>query len=202
MRNSLLLALCLVSCPALLLAEDPAPSPAPAPQTAAPAAAPEAVAPAAAPEPAPQCAKMVFNEYCLGGPASALPTTSTAREAKGNVTQMTFPQDTMVTVIDGRIASVLRLLSARGTWIAYRPVEQELRSKYGPPSKDKTYFPKYADDDDSRATSIEVGTGRILMAWDQPEFTVGLVWSKAGMALNYQLKALAAAAEKARDNGY
>lgn len=151
---------------------------------------------AQAPQLPTDCMKVVFGSYCLGGPVSSLPLNPASKTADAWI--YAEPQATVVTLVDGRVASVGRLYTP-GTWLTYRNVEGELLEKYGK-GKDLSFFPSYADDSSSRETAINLKKGRAAHSWQQQGFTIQLKWeSREHVVLVYfhdELEAKRAAKKK------
>lgn len=141
------------------------PQPSPAPQAAAGAS-------SATPQIPADCMKLVFGSFCLGAPASSLPS-GPARKTD-DIWAYLEPQPTIVTLVDGRVASVGKLYSP-GTWLTYRNVESDLLEKYGQ-GKDLSFFPSYANDSDSKETAINLKKGRATRSWQQQGYTIQLKW--------------------------
>ena len=87
------------------------------------------------------------------------------------------PEPTIVTVIDGRVASVGKVYSP-GTWLTYRQLEGSLVEKYGQ-GKDLSFFPSYARDSSSQETAISLKKGRAGRSWQESGYTIQLKWEDA-----------------------
>ena len=86
---------------------------------------------------------------------------------------------------DDRVAQVLRSFSTT-TWLEYRGLRDRLHSVYGEPADDNTYFPEYADDNDSRETAVRIGAGQVVEVWEQPGFQIWLVYTKDTLLAKYK----------------
>jgi len=129
---------------------------------------------AAAPLPS-DCVKVVFSSFCLGAPLSTLPPRP-ARKGD-DVWIYAEPQPTAVTLVENRVAVVLRFYTP-GTWLTYQGLERDLVEKYGK-GRDLSFFPSYADDASSRETAISLKKGRAARSWEQQGFTVQLKWESS-----------------------
>ncbi len=115
--------------------------------------------------------KLVFKAHCLGG---------VGEPVKG--------RDLVVSVHGGRIARVERLRP--GTMLSYADLLKRLRDKYG-----------YGDTRDSmpsgyegrERTAIVLGRGRMEQVWQQPGWTVRLLWEGSNVILRYSHDQLEAA---------
>jgi hypothetical protein len=125
--------------------------------------------------PAKKCTAVVLGRFCLGGPASALPKGSVPIEGTNAVFYKA--DDIHVSLLDGRIQNVVKI-EKKGNWMELRRVLAILTEKYGA-GEDHSYYPGYANDDDSRLTAITLGKAAVKHEWMQDGWYVRLVWSKA-----------------------
>lgn len=140
------------------------------------------------------CLKMVFNKFCLGGPAEILPVNPIVDAIHDLVNifgvkpdtveknTLYFPDESvLVLVSDNKVAFIRKKYDSRQIFLE----KELLDSKYGKPI-DLSYFPAYADTPSSQATSIRLGSGRFFQVWMQKKWAVALIWDKDVAELRYQ----------------
>ncbi len=104
------------------------------------------------------CLKLVFDKYCLGGPA---PT--------HNLDNTQFSLDEQ-----GHISLVERRLEP-GDWLSFVQWRSELGALYGR-GEDHSTLPRFASSRSSRARAVEQGRGQAAMHWPQAGWRIELVW--------------------------
>lgn len=129
------------------------------------------------------CLKEVFNKYCLGGDASTLPE-PVSREQKEEIETLVYHENTIVKVFRKKIAEIFRLYTDM-TWIKFQSLRSELESIYGS-SQDLSYFPEYANSNESRSTAIRIGKAKASHLWRQKDWRIKLSWFENNSILIYQ----------------
>lgn len=148
--------------------------------------------------------KLVFNRWCLGAEAEAQ-----LKDAKIKTDRMHagrrflfvedegHPGTILLALTDGRLASVTREYKP-GAALQFRDLRSRLVGIYGA-GEDRSRFPGYATDWDSRETAIALKRGRAVTVWRQDKFTIILSWADAdAVKLNYYHTDLANKAAKDR----
>jgi hypothetical protein len=128
--------------------------------------------------------KEVFNRFCLCGPWSETPKPDLILSPHARVYNESDGGVLLSRSTDGRVGMVLRTYSTE-TWLEFMSLSRRVEAIYGEPAADDSYFPDYADDNDSRETSIRVGSGRIRRQWLQPGFEVWLIFERDLLGLRY-----------------
>lgn len=147
--------------------------------------------------------KLVFNRWCLGASIeeqlgdAKINLDKTEHGVRRVFTTDDAGRTVMVSSFDGRISGVSRL-HMPGTSLVYTDLRTALVQLYGP-GEDRSRFPAYADNWDTRATTIALGKGRASHTWKQPGWWVSLSWSsRKSVYLGYNHEELAARAAKAK----
>lgn len=119
------------------------------------------------------CVKLVFENYCLGGSPESLPEPA---HREGMMLFYGDPKErtVVVRVFEDKIVAVSEF-HPKPSWPAVRRLEKILRRIYGK-AQDESYFPSYADDDDSQALAIRGERGEFKRRWKLPDFEILLVW--------------------------
>ena len=135
------------------------------------------------------CLKRVFNQYCLGGPASSLADPVDRQTTETGLDILTFEtaqRPVKVTVRKGRIVAVGRQ-EAPGTWLNFTDWRAKLVRLYRS-GEDLSTLPRYATARNSRLNAIRAGKGRAHLRWPQDGWWVELIWDNtAFVLLNYEL---------------
>ena len=127
------------------------------------------------------CVKQVFNRYCLGGDIQEI----LAEVAPDRLSELTEETEKPISLVDGGKTIILTSkngtvmdvtrLEEPGDWINYTAWKVKLVRLYGR-GTELSNFPAYAGSRSSRLNAINAGRGYVEFAWEQPGFTVKLVW--------------------------
>ena len=108
----------------------------------------------------------------------------------------------MISGWKGKAVKIARFYKP-SSWLTYLRLKGKLTDIYGS-GTDDSFFPDYADDRSSKATSISLGKGRAKNVWDQGEWSVTLAWTndRVGIIVVYTHKALNDDMKANRDEGF
>lgn len=120
------------------------------------------------------CLHEVFDQFCLGGPASTLDPDKAMEISPGLLGFRIDGEKVMVTVVEDRIASVGRGIEP-GTWRRYQEVLTSLRARYGEDVDDSS-FPGDAGDPRAKETAVHRGEGGASHLWPRGQWHLGLSW--------------------------
>ena len=139
------------------------------------------------------CAKLVFNTWCLGGGASTLPRGAAVPATGTGALQFTDGDKTVhVDLERGRIVHVWRE-EPPGSWISYLDWRNKLIRIYGRGTEVKN-FPPSATSRSSRLNAVIRGEGRAETFWMLPGWRVAVIWeTQAYVQLSYRLQKAAQA---------
>ena len=139
------------------------------------------------------CVKLVFNRFCLGGPSESLPAVEPLPERSQETEYFQVlgsDKYLEVGVVNDQI-SLLTRYEQPGDWLNFTDWRSKLIRLYGQP-EDLSSFPAYASSRSSRLNAINAGRGYAHVRWQQPGFSIALVWNhRDHIELRYQLDAAA-----------
>ena len=128
-----------------------------------------------------ECAKVVFNQYCLGGETDTsiahLTDPPTVTETDDGNTIYSFVENgkTIMLQSQDNLTLAVTRLETPGGWINYTSWKVKLVRLYGRGS-DLSDFPAYAGSRSSRLNAINAGRGHAEFEWDQTHYRIKLIW--------------------------
>ncbi len=133
------------------------------------------------------CVKLVFNRFCLGGPASSLPVTGPLSPEEGEMMVLSDGKRVHVELLLGRIVTVWRE-EPPGSWINYLEWRNKLIRIYGR-GEERNQFPPSVRSRSARHNAVVTGKGKAETRWEQDGWRVSVFWDNTDfVALRYELQ--------------
>lgn len=129
----------------------------------------------------------VWDSIGLGEPLP-LNVEVVSRKSNGDNETAVLKEFAVVDLFKGKVARII-VIKKEMNYLAYQDLRMKLESEYGKPS-DTSSFPKYASDNESRATSVSVGSGRVFLTWDFKTWDCTFKWSRSVAGISYEHKEL------------